>query len=312
MLEYTLRKLGQGMIVVVLSTVILFSLMQLMPGDPISMISDPLISDSKKQEMRIEWGLDKPAPVRYLYWVKNVLKGDLGTSIVHKEPVMRVIMDRLPYTLLLMIPSTLIHYLISVPVGLIAAYKKNSIIDKTIVVSALILWSIPGFFIGILLIKFISVDLALLPISGYDGAKSLVLPITALVLPGFASTLRIVRSEVLEVTRSRFVDTAYAKGLNTRRVLFGHILRNALIPTTVQFFLSIPGLIGGAIIIENIFAIPGMGNLVFGAIAGHDYPIVQGFFLITAILTVLSNTMGDVVAALLNPRIKLAMKGEKK
>jgi peptide/nickel transport system permease protein len=210
---------------------------------------------------------------------------------------------------MLMIPAMFLSYLISVPLGLLTAYKKSTLIDKGIVIIALILFSIPNFIFGVFLVWLFSIQLGWLPISGFSGVASLVLPVTVLVAIEVASILRLVRSEVLEVTTSRFVETAYAKGLSTRQVLFRHVLRNSLIPVTIRIFLQLPGLITGAVIIEILFAFPGMGSLVLTSVTGHDYPVVQGFFFIIAILTTLCNILGELASAALDPRIKLAMKG---
>ncbi|MDN5312370.1 MAG: peptide/nickel transport system permease protein [Thermoanaerobacteraceae bacterium] len=179
-----------------------------------------------------------------------------------------------------------------------------------VVVSTIILWSIPTFWLGILLILLFSIKLKILPVSGYSGFNSIILPIMTATLPYLASTLRLTRSEVLEVLREKYVITAYAKGLNTKKVLIFHVLRNALIPVTVMFFLSLPWLIGGSVIIESIFAWPGMGRLLWKAISTQDFPVVQGIIFIIAILTVISNILGDIITAYLDPRIRLEIKGD--
>lgn len=310
MLRYAIRRLAAGILIIILSTVILFVLMQILPGgDPINLITNPMVTDEVKQELRVKWGLDQPAPVRFFIWVSNLAKGDLGTSITKGEPVIDLIKQRLPYTLMLMLPAMFLSYLISVPLGLLTAYKKSTFIDKGIVITSLILFSIPNFILGVFLIRLFSINLGWLPISGFSGVASLVLPVVVLVVIEVASILRLVRSEVLEVTTSRFVETAYAKGLSTRQVLFRHVLRNSLIPVTIRIFLQLPGLITGAVIIEILFALPGMGSLVLSSVMGHDYPVVQGIFLIIAILTTVCNILGELVSAALDPRIKLAMKG---
>lgn len=310
MLRYAIRRLVAGILIIALSTVILFILLQVLPGgDPINLITNPMVTDEVKQELRVKWGLDQPAPVRFFIWGSNLVKGDLGVSILKGEPVIDLIGQRLPYTLMLMLPAMVLSYTISVPLGLLTAYKKGTFIDKGIVITSLILFSIPNFILGVFLMRLFSINLGWLPISGYSGPASLVLPIVVLVVIEVASILRLVRSEVLEVTTSRFVETAYAKGLSTWRVLFRHVLRNALIPVTIRIFLQLPGLITGAVIIEILFALPGMGSLVLSSVMGHDYPVVQGIFLIIAVLTTVCNILGELVSAALDPRIKLAMKG---
>lgn len=310
MIRYAIRRLVAGILIIALSTVILFLLLQILPGgDPINLITNPMVTDEVKQDLRVKWGLDQPAPVRFFIWVSNLAKGDLGVSILKGEPVIDLIGQRLPYTLMLMLPAMVLSYAISVPLGLLTAYKKSTFIDKGIVITSLILFSIPNFILGVFLMRLFSINLGWLPISGYSGPASLVLPIVVLVVIEVASILRLVRSEVLEVTTSRFVETAYAKGLSTRQVLFRHVLRNALIPVTIRIFLQLPGLITGAVIVEILFALPGMGSLVLSSVMGHDYPVVQGIFLIIAVLTTICNISGELVSAALDPRIKLAMKG---
>lgn len=310
MIRYAIRRLVAGILIIALSTVILFVLLQILPGgDPINLITNPMVTDEVKQDLRVKWGLDQPAPVRFFIWVSNLAKGDLGVSILKGEPVIDLIGQRLPYTLMLMLPAMVLSYAISVPLGLLTAYKKSTFIDKGIVITSLILFSIPNFILGVFLMRLFSINLGWLPISGYSGPASLVLPIVVLVVIEVASILRLVRSEVLEVTTSRFVETAYAKGLSTQQVLFRHVLRNALIPVTIRIFLQLPGLITGAVIIEILFALPGMGSLVLSSVMGHDYPVVQGIFLIIAVLTTICNILGELVSAALDPRIKLAMKG---
>ncbi len=310
MIRYAIRRLVTGILIIALSTVILFVLLQILPGgDPINLITNPMVTEEVKQDLRVKWGLDQPAPVRFFIWVSNLAKGDLGVSILKGEPVIDLIGQRLPYTLMLMLPAMVLSYAISVPLGLLTAYKKSTFIDKGIVITSLILFSIPNFILGVFLMRLFSINLGWLPISGYSGPASLVLPIVVLVVIEVASILRLVRSEVLEVTTSRFVETAYAKGLSTSQVLFRHVLRNALIPVTIRIFLQLPGLITGAVIIEILFALPGMGSLVLSSVMGHDYPVVQGIFLIIAVLTTICNISGELVSAALDPRIKLAMKG---
>ena len=310
MLNYTLRRLFQGVFVIIAITAILFLIMQLMPGDPIKLISNPRIPQERINELRHLWGLDKPVIIQYFYWFSNVIKGDFGSSIISGQKVSTLIAQRLPYTLMLTGPALLIEFIISIFLGLIAAYKRDSIFDKVIVNLAIILRAIPIFWLGILFIMFFSLKLRILPVSGYSGFKSLILPLATLVFPYLAINLRLTRSEVLEVLRERMVLTAYAKGLNDRQVLFRHVLRNALIPATVMFFLSLPWIFGGSIIIESVFAWPGTGKLLWKSIVGQDFPVVQGIIFIIAMLTVISNTTGDIITAILDPRIRLEIKGE--
>lgn len=311
LLEYTVRRLIQGVFVVIAVTAILFVIMQMMPGDPIQLISNPRVSQEKIDELKHLWGLDKPILVQYFYWISNLLKGDFGRSITTGQKVIDLLKSRLPYTLMLAGSALLIDYIIAIPLGLLAAYKKDTILDKFLVIITVVFRAIPDFWLGILLILIFSVNIKLLPVSGYSGGKSLILPLVTMTLPYLAGTLRLTRSEVLEVIREKHVSTAYAKGLKMKIVLLKHILRNALIPVTVMFFLSLPWLIGGSVIVESIFAWPGMGRLLWKAISTQDFPIVQGIIFIIALLTVICNTAGDILTAFLDPRIRAELKGER-
>ncbi|HHY03830.1 MAG TPA: ABC transporter permease [Thermoanaerobacterales bacterium] len=310
MIEYTIKRLFTGIFVIFAVTALLFAIMQLMPGDAIQLIANPRVSPERIEELREAWGLNKPAYVQYFYWLSHVLKGDLGTSISTGQQVSVLIKARFPYTMLLTGLSLILQYIIAVPLGLITASNKNTRADGIMVVLTIILWSMPPFWLGILLMLVFGIWLKVLPISGYSGLSSLILPLMTMTLPSLASVFRLARSEVLEVLREKYVLTAYAKGLNRKRVLTFHVLRNALIPVTVMFFLSLPWLIGGSVIVESVFAWPGMGGLLWKAISNQDYPVVQGIIFIIAILTVISNILGDILSAFLDPRIRLEIKGD--
>jgi len=310
MLEYTIRRFALGILVVFAVSALLFALMQMMPGDPIQLIANPRIPPERIQMLRERWGLDKPPVVQYFYWLKNVFRGDLGTSITTGQKVLFLIKARLPYTLMLSGGSLLLQYLIAIPLGLYAAARKNSWFDSAAVFTSIVLWSLPMFWLGILLMLVFAIWLKVLPPSGYFGPSSLVLPLLTITLPYVARALRLTRSEVLEVLREKYVVTAYAKGLKGRRVLFAHVLRNALIPVTVMFFLFLPWLLGGQVVVESVFAWPGMGSLLWKSIAVQDYPVVQGIILIISLLTVICNILGDVIAAYLDPRIRLELRGD--
>jgi peptide/nickel transport system permease protein len=305
MLVYTLKRLGVGVLVIITASIILFSIMKMMPGDPVRMIADPRLPEEALDRLRERWGLNKPAHVQYLSWAGNLLRGDFGTSIVAGQSVRGLVMSRLPYTLGLAGLSMVLRYLIAVPLGLVAAVRAGSALDRGLVLSTTFLTLVPGFWLGIILMIALAINLKVLPISGYQGPISLVLPLLTMVLPGIGGTLRVTRSEVLETVREPYVTTAYAKGLGSRVVQVKHVLRNALIPVTVSFFLSLPWIISGSVIIENVFAWPGMGRLVWSSIQRQDYPVVQGVFIIITVLTVISNVIADVVSGLLDPRIRI-------
>ena len=294
-----------GIAIVLFVSVIVFAIMQAMPGDPIDLMVDTRVSEERVAELKAQWGLDKPAIVQYFYWLGNILQGDFGMSVSMKQNVGDLIMQRLPYTLMLTGAALLIEYLIAIPLGLLAAVKKDRLTDKALTVGTIVLWSMPQFWLGVLLMFIFSITLGVLPLSGYSGFASLILPAFTLALPTLAQIFRLTRSEVLDVRRERYVMTANAKGLSSKKVLIKHILRNALIPVTVMFFLSLPWLIGGAVVVENVFAWPGMGQLLWKAISKQDFMVVQGIIFVITILTVICNLIGDIISGILDPRIRL-------
>lgn len=304
-LFYIGKRLLLGVLVVLCVTILIFAIMQAMPGDPVDLMVDTRVSAEKVAEIKAQWGLDKPPVVQYFYWLGNILQGDFGTSIAIKQDVTDLIMQRLPFTLMLTGAALVIEYLLSIPLGLWAAVKKGKAVDKTLTISTVVLWSMPPFWLGVLLMLVFSINLKVLPLSGYSGFASLILPAITLALPTLAQIFRLTRSEVLDVMDEKYVTTAYAKGVKDKKVLIKHVLRNALIPVTVMFFLSLPWLIGGAVVVENVFAWPGMGQLLWKGIAKQDFPIVQGIILVITVLTVVCNIIGDIVAGILDPRIRL-------
>ena len=304
-MRFVAKRLCIGVLVVLFVSVLVFAIMQAMPGNPVDLMVDTRVSAEKVAEIKAQWGLDEPPVVQYFYWIKNVLHGDFGTSISLKQSVSDLILQRLPYTLMLTGAALLIEYIIAIPLGLLAAVKKNSAADKSLTVMTIVLWSMPPFWLGVLFILTFSVWLKILPISGWDGFVSLILPAFTLALPALAQIFRLTRSEVLDVLDEKYVTTAYAKGLKNKVVLVKHVLRNAMIPVTVMFFLSLPWLIGGAVVVENVFAWPGMGQLIWKAISKQDFVIVQGVVLVITILTVICNLIGDILAGILDPRIRL-------
>ncbi len=291
-------------------SILVFSLLYMMPGNPIDIMVDRKVPAEKRAEMIHELGYDRPMHEQYLSWVEDiVVDHDLGNSVRYKVPVWSLMKDRVPRSVVLCGWALLIEMLIALPIGLLCAIKKNSLFDRFTVNFTLILTAMPSFWLGALLIIVFAVKLKWLPISGYQGIEYFILPIFALVASTLAGTLRLTRSEVLEVLNEKFVTTAYAKGLPERTVMAKHVLRNALIMVTVQVFMSIPWLISGAVVTEKIFGIPGMGNLLLNSIVVQDFPVVQAVLLFIAILTVLFNLLSDIVIATLDPRIRIEMGG---
>ena len=307
---YAVRRLFIGMFIVLVVSAILFSIMHMMPGDPIQLIDSTRLDQQTTEKLREKWGLDKPAVIQYLHWLGNLCKGDMGRSIVNGQSVTYLLAARLHFTLQITLAALLLQYFIAVPLGLLSGYYQGSAFDKIMIIITAVFRAIPYFWLGIILILFFSIYLKLLPVSGYRGFQSLIMPVLTLTLPALTATLQLTRSEVLEVLREKYVTTAVAKGLNQKMVILRHVLRNALIPVTVLFFLSVPWLIGGSVITETIFAWPGMGRLLWSSISSQDYPVVQGIILIISILTVISTTVGDILTGILDPRIRAEMEGK--
>ena len=305
-----MKKLGIGLILVVAVTLLVFSLLYMMPGNPIDIMTDRKVSAEKRAEMVHQYGFDQPLHVQYFRWMKKIIQDqDFGQSVRYKVPVWNLMKDRIPRSVKLCGWSLLIEMLLALPLGLLAAIKKDSFYDRFSVNFTLMLTSMPSFWLGALLILIFAVGLKWFPISGFESAKNYVLPVAALTAGSLAGTLRLTRAEVLEVLNEKYVTTALAKGVPYEKVMFKHVLRNALIMVTVSVFMSLPWLISGAVVTEKIFGIPGMGNLLLNSIVVQDFPVVQAVLLLIAILTVICNLLSDIVIAILDPRIRIAIGG---
>ena len=296
--------------------------MHLAPGDPTALFTDPNIDPIELARIRANWGLDKPVIVQYFYWLGNVLRGNFGTSYTTGQPVLSELLTRLPATLLLMISSYILTLLITIPLGVISAVRKGSWFDNMVTVLSFAGMATPSFWLGLMLMLFFSVKLGWLPAVGMydpllkggffirslDVLKHMILPLTTMTLLSLAGITRYQRAAMLEVLNQDFVRTARAKGLPERVVIFKHALRNALIPIVTILGLSLPGLFGGAFIIETIFAWPGMGRLGVMAIFQRNYPLIMGIVVFSAGLIMLGNLLADIGYALVDPRIRYGKK----
>lgn len=283
--------------------------MYALPGDPIDMVVDRKVSAERRQEIAHELGYDKPFLTQYYLWAKGVLHGDFGTSTRYKSEVWDLLKARIPYSLRLCGISLVVELVIALPLGLLCAIKKDGAFDRFTVNFSLLLTAVPSFWLGVILMLIFAVQLKILPISGYEHWQNYILPVATMVLADMGGTLRITKTEVLEVINEKYVTTAFAKGLSKRAVMIKHVLRNSLIVVTTQVFMSIPWLISGAVITERIFGFPGMGNLLLNSIVVQDIPVVQAVLLIIAILTVICNLASDIIMGFLDPRIRVSMSG---
>lgn len=304
MFKYIIKKLILMVPVVIGMTVIVFLLLHLSPGDPIDLIAGPRATPEVIENIRIRLGLDKPLIVQYFKFLMNLFRGDLGVSILQQRPVTTIIKETLPVTLELGLASIIISFVVAVPLGIIAAVNRNTWKDYASMSGALIAMSVPTFWLGLLLIYFFAYKLRWFPVSGYGTWKHLVLPLMAISFTGVAVTARMVRSSMLEVIRQDYIRTARSKGLAEKAIIYGHALKNALIPVVTMLGLRIGWIIGGSVIIEIVFARPGLGRLMINAIYARDYPIVQGAMVVLTSSIIIGNMIADILYLIVDPRIK--------
>lgn len=293
-------------------TVLCFFMLKVTPGDPATAILGVQASPQEVERLRRSLGLDQPWFVQLGIWAGNVMRGDLGVSYISKKPVSELILTRLPITLELTVFSMLLAILIAIPAGIISAVKRNTWIDYFFTGFSLFGVSMPSFWFGILLILVFSLWLGWLPASGYVPLQRGIWPhFRSLILPGLALGLflagvlvRFSRASMVETLVQDYIRTARAKGLSNRHILLGHALRNALIPTVTIVGIQFGALLGGAVIIETVFAFPGVGTMLLTAVNQRDYPVVMGVTLVIALLYTITNLLVDFIYMWLNPRIR--------
>ncbi len=304
-------------------TLLSFLVMQLVPGDPGSVTADlnPKVSPEMLDKLRSHYGLDAPLHQQYFNWLSRLMVLDFGTSF---QPgggdVFTMIMQALPITLGMNLVGLLVVLVLAIPMGVVAARYQNGVFDRTSTILLFIAFAAPSFWIGLLAMQWLGVQLGLVPISGIQSFGSenwpwywqtldvihhLTLPVTIGVLSALAGMSRYMRSTMLEVIRQDYITTARAKGAPEKRVLWRHALPNALLPVITILGLALPGLIGGSVIIESLFAIPGMGKLFYDGVMMRDYPLIMGILTLGAVLTLLGNLLADVGYALADPRVRI-------
>jgi peptide/nickel transport system permease protein len=314
MQEYLLRRLLLLIPTIIGVTLIVFLMMRVVPGDPVANMMGEAYSDADAQRLRRELGLHQPVLVQYSKWLALLVQGDWGRSMFTNRPVLTEVLYRLPVSLELLVFSTLISLLIALPAGIIAAARPNTWKDYSAMMVAMAGVSIPEFFLAVLLFLLFGLVLGWLPVSGYtpmtqhfgDNLRHMILPTIALGFPRAALLTRLVRASLLEILQQEYVTTARAKGLGEWFVVLKHALRNALIPTVTVIGLQIGFLIGGAIVVETVFAVPGIGSFGIDAIIKRDYPQVQAFVLVGALIFVLANLTVDLLYLVIDPRIQYA------
>jgi peptide/nickel transport system permease protein len=314
LLKFLIRRVAIVVPTLVFVSMLIFSLQQLLPGDPAVVLAGEERDPNVVAYLHRKLHLDDPLPVRYLYWVKGVLQGDLGESLRIQKPVLALILEKLPVTLELAGLAIVVALCIGIPAGVVSAYRRDSAWDYAANVVALWGLSTPNFWLGILLILLFSVTLGWLPASGYVSPfEDLKSNLAAMIMPAFvlgnaiaAVLMRHTRSAMLQVLSSDYVRTARAKGLAERRVVLKHALRNAMIPIITLGALELGTLLSGAVLTEQVFTIPGFGKLIVDAVFNRDYAVVQGVVLFTATAYISLNLLADIAYVLVDPRIRVS------
>lgn len=321
MFFYLTKRLTMMIPIILGITLITFVVIHLAPGGPVEVQTEMQLKASAqaRENLKKLYGLDKPLHIQYLDWLKRFVRLDFGKSFVDGRDVIKKIAERIPVTLAINILSLLLIILIAIPIGVISATKRYSLFDKISTISVFVGFSTPTFWLALMLMIIFGVNLGILPISGIhsldvsemsfferiiDFARHLILPVGVSAFGGIAGLSRYSRSSMLEVIRQDYIRTARAKGLTESQVVLRHAFRNALMPVITILGLSIPGLIGGGVIFETIFSIPGMGQLFYSSAMARDYPTIMGILTIVSILTLLGNLLADISYAIVDPRIR--------
>ncbi len=305
MLRYLLIRTVQTIIAVLAVATLIFLGLQ-MTGDPMENLAPQDMSEAQVEELRKAYGLDKPIHVQYVRFMEKLLEGNLGISFLSGEPALKLILERFPTTLNLVLVSMLIAVFFGLPMGVAAAIRADSWVDRTLRFLSVLGISAPTFWIGVMLILIFAVNLGWLPSSGLSSWKHYIMPAFTLSLYRIALFLRMVRSTMLDVLNQDFIRTARAKGLMERVVVYKHALRNALIPFITVAGLQFGALMAGAVVTEKIFAIPGMNRLALDALYSDDRPVIIAFIIVTAVLFAVVNLVVDLLYALIDPRVRYA------
>jgi len=300
---YLFRRLYQAIIVFLVVSGIVFSILHI-SGDPLALLMPPDAPPSDVEEMRKTLGLDKPLIIQYALFLKNAAQGNLGVSYHHGQPALKLVLERLPASLELVVTTIIISLILALPIGVLAASRRGSMIDRVSLLGSLIGISAPPFWIGIAFIFIFSVELQWLPSSGRGTWAHLVLPATSLALYRLALFIRLIRAGMLDVMTMDFIRTARSKGVSEKKVIYKHALKNTLIPFVTIAGMQMGSLLAGAIVTEKVFAWPGMGRLFLEAIGVMDFPVIIAWALVTATIFLTLNFIVDIIYVYLDPRIR--------
>jgi peptide/nickel transport system permease protein len=316
MATYIVRRLLMAVVVLLIVSILVFVAMRMLPGDPIRLILSGSdyneLTEEQIEAIREQYGLNDPMPVQYVRWLGGVFHGDLGTSILQRAPVAQEIIRRLPITIYLGLTAFIVGILIGIPAGIVCAVRRGKWIDTFVTTLSNIGITIPVFWLGIMMIYLFGLYLQWLPVQGFTSpfdnfglsVKQLIMPVICLALFPIASMARQTRSSMLEIMRQDYIRTAWSKGLKERVVILRHALKNGLIPVVTLSGMGLSMIIGGSVIIETVFNIPGMGRLAVTSVLNQDYPYVQGLILIIATFILLTNLLVDLTYGWLDPRIR--------
>lgn len=309
MLRYVTIRLLQGVIVLFLISVLTFGLIHVAPGSPIDLlVGQARVTQQAKDNLEIKWGLDKPVWEQYGVWLRNVVTGDFGSSVIRSgKPVTEMIAEALPYTLALNAMAITLSIVVAIPLGILAAYRRNSVLDYITTATSTIGVAVPNYWIGLLLIIVFASNLGWLPTYGASaGWRSYVLPVAVLAFEEMAGLIRVTRGATLEALTTDHVQTARAKGLRERTVMMRHVVRNAMLPIVTVLGYRIAFILSGTIVIETVFAFPGIGQLFSASLSNLDYQVVQALVLLLALIVVVGNLLTDLTYALIDPRIRIS------
>lgn len=312
MFRLIIQRLAMAVPTLLLISIAVFAMIRLIPGDPALLMLGDMADPASLAKLRESLGLDQPVIAQYLIWLKAVFQGNLGFSITSHEAVLPLVLERFSVSVTIVLTSVALAAVIAVPLGMLAAWKQDTLVDLGLVTSATLLLSVPGFLMGLLLLYVFGLELGWLPVVGYvpfsaDFGKALayiILPVTTLVLHESGVIIRMQRASSIEVLRLDYITHARAKGLSERAVLWRHTLRNAFAPTWTLIGLILGNLLGGIAVIETVFTIPGIGRLMVDAIYARDYPVLQGCLLLITFVYVLVNLLVDLMYPLFDPRVK--------
>ena len=322
MIKYIIKRIFGLIPTLIGITLISFFVIHLAPGKPTDVQTslNPKVSFEAKQRLEKLYGLDKPIHIQYVEWVKRFVRFDFGRSYLDDRPVSEKIAERIPITILINFSAILLTFFIGIPLGITSAIKRGKLPDKFATIFVFIGFSTPEFWLALLLMNLFCINLGWLPVSGIvsldfesfnivgkivDLARHLILPVAISTFGSLAIISRYMRTEMIGIMTQDYIRTARAKGLDEKSVIYKHALKNALLPVVTILGLSVPGLIGGSVIFESIFSIPGMGRLFYESVMARDYPVIMGVLVIGAVLTLLGNLLADISYAAVDPRIKL-------